>query len=267
MKISVKNFLRYLDLRKMKVKLYEPFKKWYHGGTIWLIGDTHFQKNGEMEKTFGWPSAEERLEIINSKVTKNDTFICLGDVGDRLDLVSKIKCNYKVLITGNHDAGNTNYKRRVLDCGICNTEEEAKSICKSGLMYTYSIGNVRPDGYISIGDPDNERFILRKDNRLFDEVYDGPLFVNNKIVLSHERVELPFAINIHGHEHCGVFATEKQIVTQDGTYTTYLINLASDVVNFVPYRLDRIIGQFPLKYIKSIHDITIETAGRNNVDV
>ena len=118
----------------MKVKLYEPFEKWYRGGTIWLLGDLHFQKDQEMENYFYWPSAEERLEIINSKVTKNDTFICLGDVGDRLDLVSKIKCNYKVLITGNHDKGNANYKRRVLDCGICNTEEEAKAICKSGLM-------------------------------------------------------------------------------------------------------------------------------------
>ena len=102
---------------------------------------------------------------------------------------------------------------------------------------------------------------------MFDEIYDGPLFINNKIVLSHERVELPYAMNIHGHEHCGVFSTEKQIVTQDGTYTTYLINLASDVTNFVPYRLDKIIDQFPLKYIKSIHDITIETAGRNNANV
>ena len=53
----------------MKIKLYEPFQKWYHGGTTWLLGDLHFQKDTEMEKAFGWPPAEERLEIINSKVT------------------------------------------------------------------------------------------------------------------------------------------------------------------------------------------------------
>ena len=95
---------------------------------------------------------------------------------------------------------------------------------------------------------------------LFDEIYDGPLFISSKIVLSHERCELPFALNIHGHEHCGVYAIEKQYVMEDGTHTSYLINLASDVVDFVPMRLDKIIEQFPLNRIKSIHDIAIETA-------
>lgn len=252
----------------MKVKLYEPFEKWYHGGTIWLLGDLHFQKDAEMEKVFGWPSAEERLAIINSKVAKNDTFICLGDVGDRLDLVSKIKCNYKVLITGNHDKGNANYQRRILECGICYSEQEAKDILRHGNVHTLSIGNVNPDSYEKrVNIHGKEFYLFKTDNRLFDEVYDGPLFINNKIVLSHERVELPYALNIHGHEHCSDFSVEKQYVYEDDVYTSYLINLASDVVNFIPQRLDKILDQFPLKYIKSIHDITVEKAKRDNVNV
>ena len=252
----------------MKVKLYEPFEKWYHGGTIWLLGDLHFQKDTEMETYFHWPSAEERLSIINSKVTKNDTFICLGDVGDRLDLVSKIKCNYKVLITGNHDKGNANYQRRILECGICYSEQEAKDILRHGNMHTLRIGNVNPDSYEKrVNIHGKEFFLFKTDNRLFDEVYDGPLFINNKIILSHERVELPYALNIHGHEHCSDFSVEKQYVYEDDVYTSYLINLASDVVNFIPQRLDKILEQFPLKYIESIHDITIEKARSDNVNV
>lgn len=245
----------------MKVKLYEPFEKWYHGGTIWLIGDTHFQKDKEMEKAFGWLSAEERLETINKYVTKNDTFVLLGDVGDRLDLIKNIKADYKVLIKGNHDNGNANYKRRIMECGVCNSEQEAKDIIRNGNIHTLSIGNVKPDSYekrVSISG--NEFFVFKTDNHLFDEIYDGPLFISSKIVLSHERCELPFALNIHGHEHCGVYAIEKQYVMEDGTHTSYLINLASDVVDFVPMRLDKIIEQFPLNRIKSIHDIAIETA-------
>lgn len=53
---------------------------------------------------------------------------------------------YKVLIMGNHDAGASNYERQ---CGIGS----------DGKLY---------------------------DNRLFDEVYEGPLMINDKIILSHE---------------------------------------------------------------------------------
>lgn len=37
---------------------------------------------------------------------------------------------------------------------------------------------------------------------LFDEVYDHPLFVRNRIVLSHEPIPVePGVINVHGHTH------------------------------------------------------------------
>ena len=249
----------------MKVTLYDCFKNWYHGGVIWVYSDPHFQRNKEMENAFGWPTPEERLYLINECVMKNDTFVCLGDVGDKVEMISKIRTDYKVLVTGNHDKGKYNYKRRVLDCGVCKTEEEAKAICKSGLMHTYSIGDVKPDGYISVGGTDDERFILRKDNHLFDEIYDGPIFINQKLVLSHERFETPYAINVHGHEHGGVYATEENYITEEGDYTSYLINVASDVIDFRPVRLDKILEMFPLKRIKSIHEATIEYARKKKV--
>ena len=193
----------------MKVKLYNCFEHWYHGGTIWIYSDPHFQKDTEMEQYFNWPTAEQRLGYINKCVTKNDTLICLGDVGDRLDLISKIKCNYKVLITGNHDSGVSNYKRRDVWVDYpFDTEEEAKESLKVQ-RHVFGLGNVKPDRYIEITVDGKTKYQLVKDNRLFDEVYDGPLFINQKILLSHERVELPFVINIHGHEHTSSFITCK----------------------------------------------------------
>jgi len=197
----------------MKIKLYEPFEKWYHGGTIWLYSDPHFQKDTEMEEFFKWPAAEERLARINKCITKNDTFVCLGDVGDRLDLIAQIKCDYKVLITGNHDKGNSIYEP------------------------------------------------------YFNEIYDGPIFISDKILLSHERIDLPFCINIHGHEHCAESWFDLVgIQTVIGMVQTASFNIASDVVDFKPIRLDEIISKYPLKNVHSIHRITIDNATNNKLN-
>lgn len=246
-----------------KVKLYEPFMKWYSGGTIWLLSDLHLQKDKEMETYFHWPSSEERLEIINKYVTKNDTFICLGDVGDRLDLISKIKCDYKVLITGNHDKGNRNYSR-VKHCPIVyvNTFKEGQSILKTK---TYA-GKTYFDLNIRLLE-DCKRWEVFADNHLFDEIYDGPLFISDKILLSHERIDLPFCINIHGHEHCAEnWFDLVEIETPIGLVQTASFNIASDVIDFKPIRLDEIINKYQLKNINSIHRITIDNA-RRSIDV
>ena len=257
-----------------KVKLYEPFMKWYHGGTIWLYSDPHFQKDTEMEQFFKWPPAEERLARINKCVTKNDTFVCLGDVGDRLDLISKIKCDYKVLITGNHDKGNINYKR-VKDFPIVyvDTFEEGQSILKTKTYVGGTFSNPKtykiPDKYFDLNVrllSDCMRWEVFADNHLFDEIYDGPLFISDKILLSHERIDLPFCINIHGHEHCAESWFDLVgIQTVIGMVQTASFNIASDVVGFKPIRLDEIISKYPLKNVPNIHRITIDNASRKEV--
>ena len=88
--------------------LYECFTHWHKDGAVWIISDTHFGDK-ELELAVpGRPSAEAIVKAINSKVGKNDTLICLGDVGD-LTYVAQLK-GYKILIMGNHDKGRTNYK-------------------------------------------------------------------------------------------------------------------------------------------------------------
>lgn len=66
---------------------------------------------------------------------------------------------------------------------------------------------------------------------LLDEVYAGPLFIADKILLSHEPVYgLSWCLNIHGHDHNNV---EKY--REDCKH----INLAANVCGFTPVNLGR----------------------------
>lgn len=91
-------------------------------------------------------------------------------------------------------------------------------------------------------------YLKNEDNNLFDEVYEGPLFISNKILLSHEPIKLDFGINIHGHEHANL-----NIYTQNENSAS--VNLCANTIKYVPYRLDDI-----LNHVKSndIHRVTID---------
>ena len=89
--------------------LYDAFKYWAAYGTVWIYSDTHFNEDEDLKIPFpDRPAAEEHIRMINSKVGKRDTLILLGDVGD-VECAKKLK-GYKILITGNHDLGCSNYK-------------------------------------------------------------------------------------------------------------------------------------------------------------
>src|SRR5574344_1518237 len=96
--------------------LYPCFNKWI--GSIWFIADTHF---GDLEcykkrfpAEFDFSSSDVRptddcvvdflnnnlISKINKKVSRKDTLVILGDVGD-LKCVKRLKAGYKVLIKGN----------------------------------------------------------------------------------------------------------------------------------------------------------------------
>ena len=97
---------------------------------------------------------------------------------------------------------------------------------------------------------------------LFDEIYSGPLFVSDKILLSHEPVYgLSWCLNIHGHDHNGV-----------ETYQVGCkhINLAANLCGYTPISLGKIIKDGILSDIDSIHRQTIDKAVEkkkdNNVD-
>ena len=87
---------------------------------------------------------------------------------------------------------------------------------------------------------------LSKYEKYFDEMYDGPLFISKKIVLSHEPVFLPFAFNIHGHEHYGEFHDSQHF------------NVAANVIGYRPASLEELIKSGVLKDIPTIHRMAID---------
>ena len=84
--------------------LYDTFRHWSEKGSVYIYSDTHFEDSDCKLMDPNWISPQEQVNIINKVVHKNDTLILLGDVGNK-EWVKKIKAGYKVLITGNHDAG------------------------------------------------------------------------------------------------------------------------------------------------------------------
>jgi calcineurin-like phosphoesterase family protein len=83
----------------------------------------------------------------------------------------------------------------------------------------------------------------------FDEVYPGPLFIADRILLSHEPVYglEEWCVNIHGHVH-------------NGKSTKTHINLASDVCGYTPVSLGNMIKKGLLSDTKDIHRLTIDGA-------
>ena len=86
------------------------------------------------------------------------------------------------------------------------------------------------------------------DNLLFDEVYEGILTINEKIVLSHEPIYLPFMFNIHGHDHSN----------KVGYNNGYHLNVCAEHIDYTPISLNELIKNGTFKDIESIHRMAID---------
>lgn len=171
----------------MYKNIYDCFKHWYRGGTIYFYSDPHFSDD-EMKSIRGGNYLDDSAQVssINKRIGKNDTIIILGDIGNK-EFLKSIR-GYKVLILGNHDKGATTYK-----------------------------------GYA-------------------DEVYEGPLMISSKILLTHEPVNFEYAFNIHGHDH-------SKTSFQDGDH----LNVCAELINYTPIPIKEIINGGRLSKIPDTH--------------
>lgn len=83
----------------------------------------------------------------------------------------------------------------------------------------------------------------------FDEIYEGPIFVGEKLAFSHELLEIDFVKSVHGHNHQGKLYPDKNH-----------INVCADVIDYKPLSLGELLHNSPLSNIQSIHRQTINTA-------
>lgn len=213
--------------------LYPQFQKWAEHGTIWIISDPHFDDPESKYCNPNWPNAEDYIRSIKLFIGRHDTLICLGDVGDP-KYFDKFDC-YKVLITGNHDAGASKYlkKEEFVDWLDFNIAEQI----------------IKKDKRFYIGERHNIKAAIYKKVGFFDEVYIGPLFIADRILLSHEPIFglEEICVNIHGHTHMHPY----QLAPNH-------INLAADVVNWGLFNLGKEIKKGLLSNTKNYHRITID---------
>lgn len=139
----------------------------------------------------------------------------------------------------------------------------------------------RNDTLILLGDVGNPEWLLELDCYIVlilgnhdrgkkhyepyvDEIYEGPLIIAPKIILSHEPLNTPYMLNIHGHCHNGDHVCERKIKMKDFDsgadieMSCYCINVAADVVGYTPISLKNIINSGYLKRVKDIHRVSID---------
>lgn len=80
---------------------------------------------------------------------------------------------------------------------------------------------------------------------IFDEVYEGPLFIAERLILSHEPVDLPFAFNIHGHEHNYI-------------WREHHLNVCAERIDYRPMNMNKMLKNGLLSEVGSIHRMTID---------
>lgn len=232
--------------------IYEIFQnEWEKCQGLFLISDTHFN---DEELYIGTKkairaSAEDYIKLINSKCGKTSGLIHLGDVGD-LNCISKLRAGYKMLILGNHDVGHTIYQRK-----IHKKIFDADKYNKQDIIEIMK--NEYPNCHISISDICYDvqhvpftYYIAFADNRLFDRVFQGPVIVGEKLILSHEPVDVSWAFNIHGHVHSGVPMSDERHFNVCGEARKC----------YEPVNLNQFMKAGFMSKIQTIHRNTIDSA-------
>lgn len=235
-------------------QLYDIFReRWEQYSDCFIISDTHFDDDELYigTKHIIRANSDEYVKLINSKCGKNSLLLHLGDVG-AIEPISKIRAAHKVLIMGNHDAGASNYKRKIIK-QIFDADKYDKKEIVSILRSTY------PACRISISDLmyDTQHAPFKYytafiDNNLFDEVYEGPLVIGEKLILSHEPIDVTGMFNLHGHTHA---ATHKN----DNTH----FNCCSDYIGYIPINFNQWMKQGYLSKVQTLHRKVIDKASLN----
>ena len=225
--------------------VYKEYNERWCKQTVWIYSDPHFGDEELAAGTPGRPSADEQVAMINSCVGRKDTLIILGDVGD-VEYVRKLRGERKILICGNHDAGSTNYEREIKTL-IFDQDKYSREDVRSLMLAEYPGYGISIEESWEFHAP-FKRWVVKIDNKLFDEVYEGGLIVGEKLILTHEPVDIPWLFNIHGHDHAGAIRPGH-------------LNVCSDVRGYKPLNLNHILGkEGHLAKVQSIHRVTIDKA-------
>ena len=228
----------------MLAGIYDMFQHWGKQ-TVWVYSDPHFGDKDLECGIVNRPSDEEQIKMINSCVGRKDTLIILGDVGD-IEAIRKLRAGHKVLIMGNHDAGSSNYKKNQIEEGPFDYDKYTKEQVIALMRTKYPGWKIWVEECYGFHNPFHY-WVAFVDNNLFDEVYEGALIVGEKLILSHDPVDIPWLFNIHGHDHAGHNRPNH-------------LNVCSDVIGYKPINFNQFLKSGAMSKIQTIHRETIENA-------
>lgn len=232
-------------------QLYPCFQHWAKYDNIWVIGDIH-ANDADVQTYFGGWGTDRIIEKINEFVSKNDMIIFLGDLGRGFRQLGRIRGSHKCLITGNHDQGVTKFKRQVhvekFDADKYTKAEamqEMRNLYENKFAYYHFSAE---EGWDTQHAPFHY-WECKADNKLFNEIYDGVLVIGPKLILSHEAVDVSWAMNFHGHHHSLDWENDENHIC-----------LCGEKVDYQPLNLKHWIKKGGLSKIPHIHKLTIENA-------
>lgn len=90
---------------------------------------------------------------------------------------------------------------------------------------------------------------LEKYKEVFDQVFSGALIIGEKLILSHEPVQIPWAFNFHGHNHAGKAHPDKMHM-----------NVCADILGYVPAHLNSLLNGGIASKVYTIHRECIDNA-------
>lgn len=136
------------------------------------------------------------------------------------------------------------------------SEEQVKRInSKVGkidhIIFLGDIGNskwiekIRGHKWLIMGNHDKG---LSNYTQYFDRIYEGPLMISEKIILSHEPLNIDWAFNIFGHCH------------DLSNYISGGLNVCADVIDYTPINFNQFLKSGRLKEVVPLHRRTIDRA-------
>jgi calcineurin-like phosphoesterase family protein len=75
--------------------------------------------------------------------------------------------------------------------------------------------------------------------------------IAEKLILSHEPVDIPWAFNIHGHCH-----------NKERENDSHHLNVCADAINYQPVNMNQFMKSGALNKIETLHRATIDKAAR-----
>lgn len=149
---------------------------------------------------------------------------------------------------GNHDAGRTLYERKVWTAHFyCSEYTKNEALNKMKILHPNCKYSIRKEN--SFRYP-FEIWVVEADNCLFSEVYEGPVMISPKLMLSHEPIDCTgWAYNVHGHIHARSHKNDE-----------CHYNVCADCHDYLPLNLNQFLKSGALSKVSSIHRQTIDDA-------